>query len=183
MFPPSDYEKARNNAIYGGVSVGPLTYAQGNRNPFIDVPQFADAILIPSGMTSFGKWQTENFSLAQLFDDAVSGRNADADGDGRDTYAEFLLNTDPLSGADTPLVFTRNGNQVTLVFHRPIAEIPEQADIQSCTTLEQEDWDDVPNWKTTSVITQVGDYERIEFTTMLAAPEIETRRFWRVAFD
>jgi endonuclease I len=33
--PPDDYERARNNAVYR---------AQGNRNPFIDWPQFATAI-------------------------------------------------------------------------------------------------------------------------------------------
>jgi len=165
------------------VPVGGITYAQANRNPFIDVPQFADAIFLPTGTTSFGKWQTEQFSLAQLLNAAISGRNADTDGDGRDTYAEFLLNTDPLGGADTPVLFTSNGNQVTLVFHRPQAEIPEQAEIQSCTTLQAADWIDVPNWETTAVITDVGDYERIEYTVTLAPAGVETRRFWRVAFE
>ncbi|NJM38450.1 MAG: hypothetical protein HC845_11650, partial [Akkermansiaceae bacterium] len=101
QFPPSDYEKARNNAIYSGVTIGSATYAQGNRNPFIDIPQLADAVLLGSGTNTFGKWQVSKFNIAQLVDTATSGVSADADGDGLNNYLEFLTNGNPLSGSDS----------------------------------------------------------------------------------
>ncbi len=182
MFPPTDYERNRNNAIYGGVAVGAITYAQGNRNPFIDFPQFADAMFLNVGTNSFEKWQYGKFNFTQLLSVTTSGATADFDGDGRNTYAEFLFNTDPLSGSDSPLTLTRNGNQITLVFYRPKGGlVPEQADLQFDDDLVGP-WTTVPNWEAASAITTVGDYERIEYTTTIT-PSTDPRRFWRVFFN
>jgi endonuclease I len=182
MFPPTNYERNRNNSIYGGVQVGSITYAQGNRNPFIDFPQFADAMFLNAGTNSFGKWQYGKFNFNQLLSPTTSGATADFDGDGRNTYAEFLFNTDPLSGTDTPLAISRVGNQLTLTFHRPKGGlVPEQADLQFDDDLVGP-WTTVPNWETSSTITTVGDYERIEFTTTIS-PGTDPRRFWRVFFN
>ena len=181
-FPPSEFEKARNSAIYSGVTVGSMSYAQGNRNPFIDYPQFADAMLLPAGTTTFEKWQVSRFTLAQLSNSTISDRTADYDGDGRTNYAEFLLNTNPLSAAETPLTLTTNGSQITLTFFRPRGTISEQVEIQTTTTLQSADWVAVPNWEAASTTTTVGDYERIDFTTTVSQPSVETRRFWRVVY-
>jgi hypothetical protein len=181
-FPPSEFEKARNNAIYSGVTVGSMSYAQGNRNPFIDYPQFADAMLLTAGTTTFEKWQVSRFTLSQLSNSTISDRTADYDGDGRTNYAEFLLNTNPLSAAETPLTLTSSGNQITLTFFRPRGTIPEQVEIQTTTTLQSADWVAVPNWEASSITTTIGDYERIDFTTTVNQPSTETRRFWRVVY-
>jgi endonuclease I len=181
-FPPSEFEKSRNNAIYSGVTVGSMSYAQGNRNPFIDYPQFADAMLLTAGTTTFEKWQVSRFTLSQLSNSTISDRTADYDGDGRTNYAEFLLNTNPLSAAETPLTLTSNGNQITLTFFRPRGTITEQVEIQTTTTLQSADWVAVPNWEASSITTTIGDYERIDFTTTVSQPSTETRRFWRVVY-
>jgi endonuclease I len=180
--PPSDYEKARNNFIHAGVSVGGFSYRQGNRNPFIDFPQFASAMTQAAGSTSFDKWQLGKFSFTQLLNASVSARGNDPDGDGMTNYAEFLFHTNPLRGEASPVTMSRNGNQITLVFYRPLASIPEQAKIQSSTTLGSAGWGEIPNWETASQRSTVGDYERIEFTTTIS-PDTESRRFWRVAYE
>ncbi len=179
-FPPTDYERLRNNAIYSGVEVGSITYAQGNRNPFIDIPQFADAIFLDSQTNSFSKWQTERFSISQILDANISSRNADPDGDGRSNYQEFLMNGNPNSGADTPLALQHNGNQITLTFFRPKGLSVEMPNIQTTTTLDSSSWSIVP--LTGATITNLGSYERVEQSISIT-PEAESRRFWRLIYQ
>lgn len=180
-FPPTDYERARNNAIYSGALVSGQTYAQGNRNPFIDFPQFADGIFLGAATTSFAKWQLQNFTFAQLQNSALSGLNADADKDGLSNYTEFLLKGNPVAGSDKPLAVVRNGNQITLTFHRPKG-VAEQPRIQSSATLQASEWANVPNWQTSSIITDQGDYEKIDFTTTLN-PVNDPLLFFRIIFE
>ncbi len=180
-FPPSDYERNRNNSIYSGAQVNGVTRAQGNRNPFIDFPQFVDGIFLGTGTHSFSKWQLQNFSFAQLLSSATSGANADADGDGRSNYAEFLLGGNPLSGSDQPLVTSATGNQFTLTFYRPKGTTVLQARIESSTLLVGGSWTTVPNWEANSVITDFGDYQRVVFTTTI--PAGEGKQFYRVVFE
>jgi len=177
-FPPSDYERNRNNSIYSGAQVNGITRAQGNRNPFIDFPQFADGIFLSTGAPSFSKWQLQNFSLAQLLSSATSSSSADADGDGRSNYAEFLLGGNPLGGADNPLAAARTGNNLTLTFRRPKG-ITEQARIEVSSNLAN--WSTVPGWEASSIITDLGDYERIDFTTTI--PVGNGGLFYRVVFQ
>jgi endonuclease I len=178
--PPSDYERSRNNAIYSGVSVNGIVYAQGNRNPFIDFPQFADAIFLNATTQSFSKWQLQRFTLAQLQNTALTGPNGDLDGDGRSNHFEFLLGGNPAAGNDEPLVATRAGNQFTLSFFRPKG-VAEQARIESSTTLVGGSWTTVLNWQASSTITDLGDYERIDFTTPI--PAGTGGLFYRVVFQ
>jgi endonuclease I len=179
-FPPTDYERSRNNAIYAGASVNSTTYAQGNRNPFIDFPQFADAIFLNTTTQSFNKWQLQRFSFAQLQNSTLTGPNGDADGDGRSNYFEFLLGGNPNAGSDEPLAAVRTGNQFTLTFRRPKG-ITEQARIESSPLLVGGTWQTVLNWQSSSIITDLGDYERIDFTTTIPAGDGEL--FYRVVFE
>lgn len=176
--PPSDYERARNNALYTGVLVNGVTRGQGNRNPFIDFPQFADAIYLGATAQSFNKWQLQNFNFAQLQSASTSGMNGDADGDGRSNYAEFLLKGNPLGGGDAPVATARTGNQVTLTFHRPKG-VAEQARIESSPNLV--DWTAVPNWQASSTVTDLGDYERVDYTSTV--PAGDAKLFWRIVFQ
>lgn len=175
-FPPTDYERNRNNAIYSGAQVSGITRAQGNRNPFIDFPQFADAIFLNSTTQSFSKWQLQNFTLAQLQSSATSSSNADADGDGRSNYAEFLLGGNPNAGTDEPLAAARTGNNLTLTFRRPKG-ITEQARIEVSSDLST--WTTVPGWETASVITDEGDYQRLDYTLTITLDG----KFYRVVFQ
>lgn len=178
--PPTDYERNRNNAIYSGTTVNGIVYAQGNRNPFIDFPQFADAIFLNATTHSYSKWQLQHFSLAQLQNSALTAANGDADGDGRSNHAEFLLGGNPAAGNDEPLAAARAGNTLTLTFHRPKG-ITEQARIEYNTTLVGSNWLTVPNWQSSSIITDLGDYERIEFSTSI--PAGDGGMFYRVVFE
>jgi hypothetical protein len=162
--PPTDYERTRNNLIYSGVSISGITRGQGNRNPFIDFPQFADAIFLDATRTSFSKWQTQRFTLAQLQNAALSGPNGDLDGDGRSNYFEFLFGGNPTAGNEESLTVTRTGNQITLTFYRPKG-VTEQARIESMTAAFGSSWQTVLDWQSSSTITDLGDYERIEFST------------------
>jgi endonuclease I len=164
--PPTDYERSRNNAIYSGVSVSGILRAQGNRNPFIDFPQFADAIFLTDTTQSFNKWQVQRFSFAQLQNSTLTGPNGDLDGDGRSNYAEFIFNGSPNSGNDEPLAVSRSGNQITLSFYRPKG-ITEQARIESSTMLAGGTWTTVLNWQSSSIVTDLGDYERVDFTASI----------------
>lgn len=174
-YPPTDYERNRNNAIYSGALVSGVLRAQGNRNPFIDFPQFAEAIFLNSTTQSFSKWQLQHFTLAQL-QSATSSSSADADGDGRSNYAEFLLGSNPLSGGDNPLAAARTGNNLTLTFRRPKG-ITEQARIEVSSNLVN--WATVPNWETNSVITDEVDYHRIDYTVTITLDG----KFYRVVFE
>lgn len=178
-YPPTDYERNRNNAIYSGALVGGILRAQGNRNPFIDFPQFADAIFLNTTTTSFSKWQLQHFTLSQLVNSAISASNADADNDGMSNYAEFLFGGNPNSGSDTPLAVARNGNQITLSFFRPKG-ITEQASVQFSTNLQT--WTTVSNWQASSVITNLGEYERIDFTATINSA-VDPSVFWHVIYQ
>jgi hypothetical protein len=160
--------------------VNGIVYAQGNRNPFIDFPQFADAIFLNATTQSFSKWQLQRFTLAQLQNTALTGPNGDLDGDGRSNHFEFLLGGNPAAGNDEPLVATRAGNQFTLSFFRPKG-VAEQARIESSTTLVGGSWTTVLNWQASSTITDLGDYERIDFTTPI--PAGTGGLFYRVVFQ
>ncbi len=179
-YPPTEYERSRNNAIYSGTSVNGIIYAQGNRNPFIDFPQFADAIFLNATTNSFAKWQAQNLTLAQLLNTTTAGPNGDLDGDGRSNYFEFLFGGNPLGGSDEPLVTSRVGNQFTLSFFRPKG-ITEQARIESSTQLAGGTWTTVPNWAASSTITELGDYQRVDYTTTI--PTGSGGLFYRVVIE
>lgn len=178
--PPTEYERSRNDAIYAGVEVGGINYAQGNRNPFIDFPQFADALFPGVGEYSFNRWQLDRFNFAQLADPNVSGEDADDDGDGTDNYGEYLQNGDPNSGDDRALEFIRNGNQLTLIFHRPKGA-PEAPDLESSISLLGGSWTEVAGWEAAAIISDLGNYERLSYTTTIN-PAADKRRFWRVIY-
>jgi endonuclease I len=174
--PPTDYERNRNNAIYSGVNVSGIIRAQGNRNPFIDFPQFADAIFLSTAAQSFSKWQVQRFNFAQLQNSTLTGPGGDADGDGRSNYAEYLLGGNPNAGNDEPLAAARSGNNLTLTFRRPKG-ITEQARIEVSSNLSS--WITVPGWEAASVITDEGDYQRLDYTLTITLDG----KFYRVVFQ
>jgi hypothetical protein len=161
--------------------VGATTYRQGNRNPFIDFPQFADATFATAGQYSFSQWQLDHFTFNDLADAAVSGEDADSEGDGTDNYGEYLQNGDPAAGDDRFLEVVRNGSQLTLIFHRPKGSV-EVPVVQTTTTLINGSWLDVAGWETSATITDLGNYLRYSYGAVIN-PVADTRRHWRVFYE
>jgi len=84
-FPPTEAERRRNDRVY-------VAY-QGNRNPFVDNPLFADQVF--SGDTPFTAWRRPSFTTTELANAAISGDAADPDGDGFPNRLEFAFNLGP----------------------------------------------------------------------------------------
>ena len=89
---PTTKEKDNNQKIYESY--------QYNRNPFIDYPEFADAIWVDG--PSWGKWRLDNFSLEELNDLSISADSADPDGDGISNLMERAIYSDPKTINENP---------------------------------------------------------------------------------
>jgi len=88
QFSPSEWERRRNQIVYERY--------QQNRNPFIDHPEFADAIYEqPLGRETLFTWRLRHFTPAELEVPGLSGDLADPDGDGRANLLEFALGANP----------------------------------------------------------------------------------------
>jgi endonuclease I len=97
-FPPSEWERRRNHLIHA--------HYQTNRNPFIDLPEFADALYAagnpPTGSTSLrfmtlGRWRQTHFTPTELLANTVSADNQDPDGDNLENLLEYAFNLNPRS--------------------------------------------------------------------------------------
>lgn len=114
-FPPTEYELARNHVIYNGFFSGNRFIRQGNRNPFIDYPELADAIHTIGDFVSWGSWRVRHFTLTELKDDATSGDLSDPENDYLANLIELSMNADPrtetLSGLPTVAGDAKSGAQ------------------------------------------------------------------------
>ncbi|MCH2073882.1 MAG: endonuclease [Puniceicoccaceae bacterium] len=91
---PTTKEKNNNQKIYESY--------QYNRNPFIDFPEFADAIWVDG--PSWGKWRLDYFSLEELHNSSISADSADPDSDGITNLMERAIYSDPKTINDSPLI-------------------------------------------------------------------------------
>jgi endonuclease I len=89
---PTIKEKSNNQKIY--------ELYQNNRNPFIDYPEFADAIWVDG--PSWGKWRLDFFSLQELNNVSISADSADPDADGISNLMERAIYSDPRAINETP---------------------------------------------------------------------------------
>ncbi|MEX0323812.1 MAG: endonuclease I family protein [Puniceicoccaceae bacterium] len=108
-FPPSPKELEINQRIYDDY--------QGNRNPYIDFPEFADLVWV-SGQ-SWGGWRLAHFSLVELLDPAISGDSADPDLDGLTNIVEMSRYSDPRNPDNTKAIDgIVSGNSLLITFQR-----------------------------------------------------------------
>lgn len=134
-FPPSAQETAYNDEVYEN--------RQFNRNPYIDHPEFADAVFIDG--PSWGGWRLAHFSLAELGQEGVSGDMADPDGDGLANLFERGRYSDPRAADEgPPLELELRGNALELRFLR----CRDRADLLASMILERasgfsEGWSEV----------------------------------------
>jgi len=118
-FPPTLAEKVRSSAIFDGVQTTDGFLGQGNRNPFVDFPQLADAVFLGLNVETLGKWQVRSFPIAELDNLTMTGPLADPDGDSVPNILEFLGDSLPDSAASRPLAtVTCNGDTVRLRYRQ-----------------------------------------------------------------
>ena len=120
-FAPDERERRRNHLIFTGGKIGIKNYPrQANRNPFVDHPEWVDAVFTSGQYVTRGSWRAKHFDHQQLLDELVSGDLADPDFDGVENLIEMATNTDPWdpdTGSAPRLVRTGDGS-CYLEFHR-----------------------------------------------------------------
>jgi endonuclease I len=97
QFPPDERENRRNHIIHNGFFANNRLIRQGNRNPFVDFPELADALHTYDEFLSWGSWRIQHFSFSELLNETVSGPTADPDGDRIANLAEFVFGMNPRS--------------------------------------------------------------------------------------
>lgn len=100
LFPPDEYERRRNHQVHTGATWGVRSYKQGNRNPFVDYPDLADAIYTATQSITRGSWRLTHFTLAELENPLLADWDADPDNDGLNNLAELSFAADPLVVSD-----------------------------------------------------------------------------------
>jgi len=108
-FLPAEKETTFNERVYADY--------QGNRNPFISYPEFADAIWL--GHPSWGAWRLQHFTLEELANPSISGDQADPDLDRIPNLVELALYSDPRTPEYVPaLRVERSETGIEVVFER-----------------------------------------------------------------
>jgi endonuclease I len=135
QFLPVLKEQEVNQAVYDNY--------QGNRNPYIDFPEFADAVFVAG--PSWGGWRLEHFTFEELVNPAISSDLADPDFDGIPNIIEMARYSDPRSAEDAPaIVGSASSNQFTVSFVRAndMSNLNLDMEVQVSTDLQQ--WDPLP---------------------------------------
>lgn len=99
-------------------------------------------------------WAGERFSPAQLMNPAISGPDADPDGDGFSNHAEFVAGTDPLEAASRPTLNLRSDGANAPRLNFPVASNKSYT-IQSRKLLVADSWEryvDIAPQPTSSVM-------------------------------
>jgi len=168
LFPPDERERRRNHLIHTGFQFAVFTYDQGNRNPFVDIPDLAEAIFTGDQYIGWGTWRWTHFSIDQLSNALQTGDLDDPDEDFRPNLIEFGVNTDPTSPDTTEIFnvasFGGLGTQIRFTQQKS----PELAgiayDIEASTTpLREETWEQL-----------TGDDFLSSFTTDQGATHLAT---------
>ncbi|MEC7274573.1 MAG: endonuclease [Verrucomicrobiota bacterium] len=140
---PTVKEKNNNQKIYESY--------QYNRNPFIDFPEFADAIWVEG--PSWGKWRLDNFSLQELNDLSMSADSADPDADGITNLMERAIYSDPKTINESPPI------GIDVIDNNFVINFVRARDFENLNTiLVLEKSVDLVNWNTidlSSASTQV----------------------------
>jgi hypothetical protein len=174
LFPPDERERRRNHLIYSG-----------NRNPFVDFPDLADAIFTSGERVAWGTWRWNHFSLDQLYSGDVTGELDDPDGDLLVNLLEYSANLDP-NGFTQPVLMTQfrfPGFSIQLRYSRQKGWAQEGISYsieKSGTPLREETWAPLAPEEITSVaVSDSGDMELV--TTNL--PDLPQPVYFRLAVN
>lgn len=134
-FLPSPKEREVNRRIF--------TDYQFNRNPYIDFPEFADAVWV--GHPSWGSWRLAHFLLGELLVPEISGDAADPDQDGLSNLLEMALYSDPRQYNPEPVQgdILPDGS-VTLSFPRATSTEALNITLVLEVTSDFETWTEIP---------------------------------------
>jgi endonuclease I len=165
QFPPTEEEKRRNHLIHTGFSFGTFTYDQGNRNPFVDLPDLGDVLFGPDGIILWGTWRWAYFSIDQLVEQAQTGDLDDPDEDYRLNLVEFSANTDPVTPDETQILeVTSFGGLATQLRYNRLSGFESSGltyELQaSSTPLRQETWQTITEFSNEIVLEQ-GETEQV----------------------
>ena len=173
-FLPTNSERLVNQKIY--------TYYQGNRNPYVDYPELADAVWVEG--LSWGKWRLDNFSLSELLDSSVSGDTADPDQDGINNLMERAMYTDPREKNATDALSAQIINGIlNLSFNRAIDSTNLNASIRLERSLDLNNWTTVDLSEAT-VDTITPEVEKVTISlNLVSSGEVQNAQieFFRIA--
>ena len=99
---PIVYEEVDPGAVSGGTYLYRLVELENDGDELVYGPY---SVTVDGAGHTYADWAAEHFTAAELADPAVSGRDADPDGDRLTNWQEFLAGTDPNS-ADSVLKVT-----------------------------------------------------------------------------
>ncbi len=142
MYSPDEREQRRNQGIYEGVQWGTRIYQQGNRNPFVDHPEYADAIYRATSFVSYGTWRITYFSELELRDESVSGDLEDPDGDRLPNLIELGCNWNPrLADAGFPMTEIKNGDGTVTLSYLQLGQ-PEISGLSYAIQYSTDPWNE-----------------------------------------
>ncbi len=96
LFPPDEHERRRNHLIHNGFEFASFNYKQGNRNPFVDIPDVADVIFDDPDLYAWGEWRWEHFSINDYFSGDKIAPFGDPDNDLLLNLIEYSADLDPM---------------------------------------------------------------------------------------
>jgi endonuclease I len=166
-FLPSAKELDVNQRIYDDY--------QHNRNPYIDFPEFADAVFVDG--PSWGGWRLDHFSLVELQDPSISGDEADPDKDGLTNLEEMARYSDPRTSEEMPAVTIEEADgqwKVSFLRAKDTSDLNLEVSLQSSPDLST--WSAVDTSEAASV--DVGPSS--EWVTVSVGPSGSTSGFFRV---
>ncbi len=170
-FPPSEWERRRNQIVYERF--------QGNRNPFIDHPEFADAIYEKNaGRDTFFCWRLRCFTPEELDQPALADDLSDPDTDGCPNLLEYAFGGDPrAAGAGIEPRLQSTGAGLRLIYRR-------QVDRDLSLVRYAVEFADAPGgpWQTlqNAAETSAGVSATIETVSVALPASPGAARFWRV---
>ncbi len=124
MFPPDPRERRRNHLVHNGIQAGNRLLIQGNRNPFIDYPELADALFTAADYRSWFSWKAAHFPM-EAWRDEERTHPLVAAGDSRiPLLVEFSQDLAPGTGNvdNLPVVTRRFGGRVTDIHFTELRE-------------------------------------------------------------
>ncbi|NDV61805.1 hypothetical protein G0Q06_05020 [Puniceicoccales bacterium CK1056] len=175
LFPADERERRRNHLIYTGFSFGAFNFNQGNRNPFVDIPDLAEVIFTGDDYIGWGTWRWTHFSIDQLVNGLQINDLDDPDEDYRLNLIEYGVNTDPTSPETSEILnvssFGSFGSQIRYTRQklRQLAGVDYAVEASS-TPLREETWSVLTedDW-TNFFATDQGDTELVTIALPPAA--------------